>query len=286
LKGAIGMKKANRIMMATVAVLLSLVLLSTSFLSSVYARYVIKKEVDTVVTMEEFGVSLSISLSPELREHIQNVNKDSVKVTLKDSNAIISVENLLMHPGYDFSDAFRFEMDGQATSPVKLSVSMFIGVGKTEYFRIDGDNFVFIPVGLTCGVKQTDGTYDTDYVLEIGNSYTQFSYMKSTFATNLSNKFDLTASGETCYKEFRPTQANPSIPVQLLDQTDNNAVVKDFALGFKWPGELGVNGEPETFAEKTRDELNQLEVKFSEFQATQSLKTITLVYTVSLEQIA
>ena len=284
------MKKANRIMMARVAVLLSLMLLSTSFLSSVYARYVFKKEVDTVVTMEEFGVSLSISLSPELREHIQNVNENSVTVTLEESNAIISVENLLMHPGYDFSDAFRFEMGGQATSPVKLSVSTSIAVGDRDSFEInESSNFVFIPVGLTCGVKQADGTYDTGYVLEIGNSYNNFNYMKSTFATNLSNKFDLTVNSNdtnVCYKEFRPTQANSSLPVQLLDKTNDNAPVTNFALGFKWPGELGVNGEPETFAGKTRDELNELEVEFSEFQADQTNKYIALVYTVSLEQIA
>ena len=59
------MKKANRILMATVAVLLSLVLITTSVVSGIFARFTVLQEAKTQMTLNKFGVSLGLTLSDE-----------------------------------------------------------------------------------------------------------------------------------------------------------------------------------------------------------------------------
>ena len=54
------MKKVNKIMMATVAILLSLVLISTSLVSGIFAKFVIKKEVGVPIKFKNFGVTMQV----------------------------------------------------------------------------------------------------------------------------------------------------------------------------------------------------------------------------------
>ena len=54
------MKKSNKILMATVAILLSLVLISTSIVSGIFARFVIEKSGSTAIKFNKFGVDLEL----------------------------------------------------------------------------------------------------------------------------------------------------------------------------------------------------------------------------------
>ena len=53
--------------MAAVAILLSLVLITTSIVSSTLAKYVVSKSVSGKFTFEEFGVTVGMELSDELK---------------------------------------------------------------------------------------------------------------------------------------------------------------------------------------------------------------------------
>lgn len=301
------MKKANKIMMATVAVLLSLVLLSTSILSGVYARFVVKKEVDAIFTMEEFGVTLTISLSPEFEEYIRNTNasmdESDVKIEIKNNNAVIKVENLVMHPGYDFSNAIRFQLGGSATSSVRLKFAtdyriLFTDFEVTtgcieEYFPdlVDDGGYPFIPIGTTFGTKNASGTYDVSYVFEPGESAFNQGDMKSAVKYSLIDKFDLISDGNySCSKDFIVTSTTPSVspalhPKDSEGEVDTNTSITEFAFGVKWPGELGENETSggDRNHKFTRDEFNELEVALVNNGFND--KYLSCYFIVSLEQI-
>ena len=53
------MKKVNKILMATVSILLSLVLLSTSLVSGIFAKYVIKNSAESNVGFKKWGITVT-----------------------------------------------------------------------------------------------------------------------------------------------------------------------------------------------------------------------------------
>ena len=69
------MRRANKIFMATVAVLLCLVLISTSIVSGVFARFAITKKAETTVKLEQFGVEIKLS-SVQLASYEEKAKHD------------------------------------------------------------------------------------------------------------------------------------------------------------------------------------------------------------------
>lgn len=53
-------KNVNKLIMTTVAILLTLVLVSTSLVSGIFAKYVVTKDATTVVSLKKFGVKLQL----------------------------------------------------------------------------------------------------------------------------------------------------------------------------------------------------------------------------------
>ena len=90
------MRRANKILMATVAILLCLVLITTSVLSGVFAKFAIKKNTTTTIKLEKFGVTLALNTTTGLEGKI--VGESSAQVN--DGESItVTVSNAKIGPG-------------------------------------------------------------------------------------------------------------------------------------------------------------------------------------------
>lgn len=113
-------RKANRILMAIVLILLCLVLMTTSVVSGIFAKYTISKQVLMMFSFESFGVTIEIIPSDGLKKA---VGADNIRF---DESRNLTVSNLLMHPGNDFKDALKFQIKGKPTADAELKVEVTV----------------------------------------------------------------------------------------------------------------------------------------------------------------
>lgn len=113
-------RKANRILMAIVLILLCLVLMTTSVVSGIFAKYTISKQVLMMFSFESFGVTIEIIPSEGLKDA---VGAGNIRF---DESRNLTVSNLLMHPGNDFKDALKFQIKGKPTADAELKVEVTV----------------------------------------------------------------------------------------------------------------------------------------------------------------
>lgn len=108
-------KRFNKILMMTVAILLCFVLISTSVVSGIFAKYVITKSAGATVSLKAFGVTLtvegaqgSVSYSPS-----GSTSADAVSVT---------VTGLQLVPGQTVDDVLKVTITGNGTTSSKPNV--------------------------------------------------------------------------------------------------------------------------------------------------------------------
>ena len=146
------MKKSNKILMATVAILLSLVLISTSIVSGIFARFVIEKSGSTAIKFNKFGVELGLEIDQALYDAIDGIESDNV--TLKQDGDSISVEisNIKMAPGDAFYKAFNISISGTPTVDCrfKLDVDLIYEFEKfllpTDDFDVSEETNIYFPI--------------------------------------------------------------------------------------------------------------------------------------------
>lgn len=113
-------RKANRILMAIVLILLCLVLMTTSVVSGIFAKYTISKQVLMMFSFESFGVTIEIIPSEGLQKA---AGAGNIRF---DESRNLTVSNLLMHPGNDFKDALKFQIKGKPTADAELKVEVTV----------------------------------------------------------------------------------------------------------------------------------------------------------------
>ena len=131
-------RKANRILMAIVLILLCLVLMTTSVVSGIFAKYTISKQVLMMFSFESFGVTIEIIPSEGLKKA---VGADNIRF---DESRNLTVSNLLMHPGNDFKDALKFQIKGKPTADAELKVEVTVaneGNAFDSAFKINKQDF-------------------------------------------------------------------------------------------------------------------------------------------------
>lgn len=226
-------KNINRVMMIIVSLLLALVLLSASFVSSIYARYVVRDGSKFEIEMTDFGIQVGVELSEEFKTR---ANKTFAAV--KDSNSlVVEVGNLTLRPGDDFSDAIKFSFGGQATVPVNVKIAVEIipstvaGEDFTVPAGVAGVNSdrVLVPYRfvLGCCSGVTDGVDVVSYttIADINDGHSSVSV-----AGKIKNFFgDMTTSGSFACKRF---DANTSI---LLNKKNTDFKRDYFYMGISWP---------------------------------------------------
>ena len=231
------MSKVNKILMATVAILLTLVLISTSVVSSVFARFTIKKSAETTVTLEKFGVSLKMEVDSDLQ------SKSAPEWKQLGDSMMVEIKNLVLSPGDDFSDALKFTISGTPNVNVKLKIIVGVEIDSHDHWDLDGKTFesittgskYFLPVGFT--IAANPATADDKYALkpwynssettDFGNDST----LKNKIAAGIGSKItDSTVSGDTVSVNF-PKDTTTSTPTLNID----NTTTSQFYLGFEWP---------------------------------------------------
>ena len=126
------MRKVNQILMATVAILLTLVLISTSVVSSVFARFTITKSAETTVELQKFGVKVTLSNDSRL----DAFKKTELEVKKGDSGSV-TFSGLTMKPGDEYPDALKVKLEGKPTVDVKVTVAINISYN-ISFFRLNG----------------------------------------------------------------------------------------------------------------------------------------------------
>ena len=266
-------KRANKIMMMTVAILLCFVLISTSVVSGIYAKYVITKSAETTVKLKAFGVTLTVTGSNGATVTPSgSTGANVVKVTISD---------LQMTPGQTLADVVKFTIDGTpSVSQVKLKIKTTVSgsanfnttsakitalVPDTTGLAITTANY--IPFGFTMKTSANlDGTSPTSKTL-LGAWSTPTS--DTAFATSIRDKINSEFT-------FSTTDSTTDTAEKIIYQ--NSAYnTKYVSFGFTCWGK-GTSGLPSNVTE-TEADLIQM------YLQSQSSAKLTITYTVSVEQV-
>ena len=125
------MKKSNKILMATVAILLCLVLLSTSIVSGIFARFVIEKGTSVPITFKNLGVTL----------HVKGTTSFTTETNGK--SAVITFQGYNINPNTICDDAILFAFEeNQRFVPIEVTVA--VNVTTHSDFLIDATKFASI----------------------------------------------------------------------------------------------------------------------------------------------
>ena len=143
------MRKANKILMATVAILLCLVLITTSVASGIFAKFVITKSGEATITFERFGVTVTMSVpsTPTNKSFTSVRDIPGVEVsteTFSSTGHTITISGLKMRPGLEFPKAVKFAFTGEPNVPVQVKITPTITydskVHTTTYATDDAGN--------------------------------------------------------------------------------------------------------------------------------------------------
>ena len=114
------MRKANKILMATVAILLCLVLISTSVVSGIFAKFIITKSVSTKMYFEKFDVKIEVT--PDPNSTLATNNSATVKTEKVDGVLTASVTGLQMVPSDDLLNVFNVKVTGTPNVDVNFKM--------------------------------------------------------------------------------------------------------------------------------------------------------------------
>ena len=290
------MRKANKILMMTVAMLLSAVLLTTSALSGTLAKYVTSGGSHSEsARVAKWGVTVRAWVDDDdiarLRAAGATVN------TSETDKAMVTITGLKLKPGDDFSDVIHFEITGKPE--VKASVRVYTCVLYTDRVytafevpagvaELDKKTW-FIPIGFTFGVNGTN-----DYVAEPWRYYDKnnspgsgevgMNKTEAAIRNGVISKLDVQAGyveeGDYNYyfhKTFDPTKDIVFHP-KTNGTVNKNININQFDMGFAYP--LEWPPADKTGYPYTPDQID----KIGMFLAERGTSTITITYKIEVVQ--
>ena len=305
------MRKVNKILMSAVAILLCLVLITTSVVSGIFARFTIYKKSETSVSFQSFGVNVTVSKNPDQKY------KDLVVVeTNKKGDSItMAIDNIPLNCGSDYSDLIKIKFDGVPTVKVKVSLVFHLnfnnssegtytpkipaGVGSLDTIKY------CMPLGFTFAANDGSGasvignTYVQDpwYCYSDGNpSNTLEQYIrngvsakikvtKEMFTTipnsqaSTGNDYGFSATFDPNDKTTGPDVKTNGIHFHPLNESveDTTKIIKEFVFGFAWP----LDWPPEGVENTTGYDYDALSLYLAQ---NADGKPIKIWYTVKIEQ--
>ena len=240
-------RKANKILMATVAILLCLVLISTSVVSGIFARYVIQKQASVKMNIEAFGVTLSVSttVSGATVNATKNKKLDYSTAEKLSDSLNIEISNLQMAPGDEFFDALRVQITNSPNVPIIFRMSCRIEYDTTKYVY---NSKSYMPLGYTMHFGNVDNNIDICYPYKentdgskLGEIVVRNIY-NNLYGTNYTEGdkpndviFQDTETSDWCFvKSYAAGSSGDNILAA-------DAKARDFYLGFDFP-DKGRNG--------------------------------------------
>ena len=272
------MKKANKILMASVAILLSLVLITTSVVSGVFAKFAIKKTTAVGMTLEKLGVTVTMTPNSNLG-HTKITNGDSISIALNDISLL---------PG-EMQEVVSISMSGTAKTRLKIILDVD--------FVLENPNDFIVPAGV--GGLDEDAfvmpyyisdEHSTMYSPQMGYGYNySIGAIEENFFTNLSYYYGFSDKLDTEWEE-QNYYVNPFSVCTISDESGN---VKDaYAEQILEKGETA--GFYDAFWGDTTTINIRLHLHKVSVGSTDSLKqfmwlmeqnpSLQIVYTVTVEQ--
>ena len=144
------MKKLSKRLTMIVAILLSLVLLTSSVVSTTLAKYVTSKSATTTATLDKFGVEITF---------------DGGTATTKKGDTVIYEESITMHPGD--SKTIIAKVKGKPTVDANITVNFEVDYDSSKY-NISKSDFSFLgntpsktyfPIGFKLGTTDVVAPY-------------------------------------------------------------------------------------------------------------------------------
>lgn len=143
--------RVNRILTMAVLILLSLVLITTSVVSGIFAKYTLTRSIMMTLGFERLGISVEIELSDAFKS-AGNVTssdiQDGVQIVIKDFK---------MKPGDIFADAFKLTVNGSPIEAAQFVVDVDVAYSNNS-FLIPAGNFdsietptYYMPIGFIAG---------------------------------------------------------------------------------------------------------------------------------------
>ena len=246
------MRKANKILMATVAILLCLVLISTSVVSGVFAKFAIKKTAMVEnAKLKQFGLTVGLygtsSGDAGLKTFADNGGGSyNSNTNMNDGKNIVAVaKDFKIGDGDECKNAVKFVISGTPITAAKLNIKIDL-VYNLNNFKIthsdfdyinEGDDKYFMPLAFSFGGTSSCGyvtqpwlSSDDDDIVDITSEDAFEHYIATKMAekivigdTNTKNK---KVTGNVISLEFTEDKA----PNFTVDSTKNT-----FFMGFGWP---------------------------------------------------
>lgn len=270
------MKKFNKILMMTVAILLTLVLASTSVVSGIFAKYVITKSASTEVSLKAFGVTLTVDGGA-----YGTVTRTPDATSSTPSTLSVSVTNLQLAPGDTLDDVVKFTIAGTGANDKPnvgtVNLKVKVTVESVDEFSVQTSD-------VTAMTPETGIAFKTANYIPIGFS------LKSGLASNSATRTDFLAAWTTptdnadLASKIRTAMVSKagfttsgSDAVEKTIYTNNEFTDKYISFGFTcWK-----NGTTGLSTDVSDTEANLIQTYLSQNNSTAKFKVI---YTVSLEQ--
>ena len=287
------MRIANKIIKMTVAVLLSLALITSCIASGVFAKYTTAKDALATVGMKAFGVTVTAIVDPDLKAAVSNKSVD-------DTAVIVDLGELQIAPGEDFRDAVYFKIEGVAEVPVRVKIdvdlSFNVKEGQANTFFIpggiggvpEGGEYRF-PIGFRfLPVDSSELSHDINANTpwrEVGPN-SSANTIHNVLKQNMDVENDGTSSAATfAYKDFA---AGEEIVFYRREKVTSNGkttypivepkvALNEFYLGFHWPMDA-------SNSDYTSDQLDEITMYYNSLPDNETPK-FTVKFIVTVEQI-
>ena len=154
------MKKTTKRLTMIVAILLTLVLLTSSIVSTTLAKYVVSKDAKTTVGLEAFGLTVDVKANYTGAGTAVESNKNGDSVTL-------TYANLNLKPGDNIANAIEVAVYGTAKVNVKVSINVTVAYGgdkfvvtKSNFSSLTTDSKTCVPIAFTVNSAAATTSYN------------------------------------------------------------------------------------------------------------------------------
>ena len=264
-------KRFNKILMMTVAILLCFVLISTSVVSGIFAKYVITRSAGATVSLKKFGITLTATGKTGTGITMaENTTLNSVSVDVK-------VTGISLAPGDKVDDIVTFtiaEESGGANVP-KIKLKVKAAVSNVANFSVPASTITgvaeanYLPLMFTaeCGASNASSS-----TVITGAWAATDAAATTSICTGLKEKFaftDTTGESNTVEKIILDKKATTN-PITSINVKHLSFGMSSWASGGTFPSGI----------DATKADLIQ-----TYLSAKSTAPAVTVIYTVSLEQV-
>lgn len=274
-------KRFNKILMMTVAILLCFVLISTSVVSGIFAKYVITRSAGATVSLKAFGLTLTVDGSHG------TVTRNPVADASSTSTLSVSVTNLQLVPGQTLDDVVKFTIGG-APNVDKIKIKIKVTVTNVEKFEVETTDLQsitpetglsiakanYIPLGFTMKSGASSSSNTKVVLLTPWQKPADNAALATSIRGGLVSEAKFTASKDPT----DATKTTTDTAEKVIYEKDKTALsTKYYSFGFTCWGTGGTLPGSES-----EPEADLIQTYLSTQNATANL---IVTYTVSLEQV-